>query len=93
MSIFAKAIIKVAERLEARGCLVTLRRTPAHKGVFEGNEVEDEYAKVVAENVGNATDRRHLRRASLAYMIRRTAEAGTQGTRDWIAGRVRSSRR
>lgn len=38
-------------RLEARGCSIALRWSPAHRGV-EGNEVADEYAKVAAECMG-----------------------------------------
>ena len=73
-----------------RSCSITLRWTPAHKGV-EGNKVAEEYAKVATESAWDATDRRYLREASLAHLTRRTTEARTQTTRDWIASHAKSS--
>ena len=46
---FARAIVEIAERLEARRCSVTLRWTPAHRGV-EGNEVAYDSARVASES-------------------------------------------
>lgn len=63
----------------------------APKGV-DGNEVADDYAKVAAESAWDATDRRCLREASLAHPTRKTTEARTQATREWIASH-KSSRR
>lgn len=54
---FARAIIEAAERLETRGCSITLRWAPAHRGA-EGHEVVDEYAKVAVESVWDMIDRR-----------------------------------
>ena len=67
---FARAIIEVAERLQTRGCAVTLRWTPAHKG-FEANEMADEYAEAAVESKCHVTDRRFLREANLAHLTRR----------------------
>ena len=38
---FSRATIKVAVRIAARGCRITLRWVPAHKGVG-GNEIADD---------------------------------------------------
>ena len=84
---FARSIIEIGERLAAHGCSVTLRWTPAHRGV-EGSEVADGYAKVAAENTGDATDRR----CQLAHLTRRTTETRTQAT-NWIASHAKSSSR
>ena len=47
---FARAIVEIAERLEARRCSVTLRWTPAHRGV-EGNVVANDCARVASKSV------------------------------------------
>ena len=49
-----------SQRMGERCCPVSLRWTPAHRGV-EGNEVADKYARAAAESTEDATDRRYLR--------------------------------
>lgn len=53
---FSRAIIEASERLKNRGCSVTLRWKPSHKGV-EGNEVADGCAKQAAESARDPVDR------------------------------------
>ena len=89
---FARAI-EVAERPTSRTRMqITPRRTPAHREV-EGNEVADDYAGEAAKSPRDAADRRYLWEASLVHLTRKTAEAKSQTTGEWIAGHVRSRRR
>ena len=78
---FVTATIEVAEGLVGKGCSITLRWTPAHKGV-EGNEVADSFAKEAARGACDSVGRRILRQASLSRLTRVTTEARAQGTRD-----------
>ena len=80
----ANAIIELEELLSRRGCSVTIRWTPAHKGV-EGNEVADSCAKWV--------DRAYVREASIAYLSCKTTGTRSQRTKEWIQIHVRGSRR
>ena len=52
----------------------------------------DDYARKATESLCDVTDRRYFRKASLAHLKRKTTEAGSQATRDWIAGHVKSNR-
>ena len=44
-----------------------------------------------AESTADATDRRHLREASLTHLTRATTEARTRRIRVWISGHVEST--
>ena len=59
-----------------RGCSITLRWVPAHKGV-EGNEVADDFAKTVA-GLCDSVDRKLLKQASLLHLTRAMSEARTR---------------
>ena len=72
--------------------MVTIRWTPAQRGI-ESNEVADQYAKWAAGSPHDRVDREYLRGASLAHLTRKTTEARTQRTREWIRNHVSGSRR
>ena len=69
--------IEIAERIVQSGCTVTVRWTPAHKGV-EGNERADQAAK---EAAGLPPLRETRGRFSLAYLGREVSE---RTTRRWM---------
>lgn len=79
----AKAIIELEGLLIERWCTVTIRWTSAPKAV-EGNEIVDSYAKWEAEGHTDPVAKEYVREASLAHLTRKTKQARTQITRDWI---------
>ena len=78
--------------MRERDCPLTIRCTPAYKGV-EGNEIADTYAKWAADGYSDAIDKKYLREASLAHLIRKVTEAKTRNTKDWIRRHVKAERR
>ena len=85
---FAKAVITLREWVIERGYSITMRWTPANKGV-EDNEVADEYAKAAAESACYSVDRQYLQEASLAHLTRETTEKRSRVTRNWISQHVK----
>ena len=71
----ARVIVKLGGLLIERGCSVTIRWTPAHKGVEE-NEAAGFYAKLAAETHYDLVGRAYLQEASLAHLARKTTESG-----------------
>ena len=67
--------------LSERACAVTIRWTPAYRGV-EGNEIADSCAKWAAEAYTNPVDKEYLKEASLPHLSRKTTEARSQSTRE-----------
>lgn len=65
--VLARAIVTKGKRLQERGCSLTIRWTPAHKGIVD-NEVADDFAKAVAESVVCAVDRQYLGKASFSHL-------------------------
>ena len=61
-----RVVIGLERLLIERGCTVTIRWTPAHRGV-EGNEIADSYTKLAAEGYTGPACREHLREESLAH--------------------------
>ena len=88
----AMGTISFAHQLRDRGCTLTIRWTPAHKGV-PGNEHADTLAKEAAENIRHAVDRRYLEEASLSHLTRKTTETRSRAVNDWIKDHIRAERR
>ena len=88
----AKAIIHFEQAMRERGCSLTIRWTPAHKGV-EGNGIADTYAARWAADGYTDRYKDYLREASLAHLSRKMTEARTQSTKDWIRRHVQAERR
>lgn len=79
----AKAMIHFEGVMRKRGCMVTIRRTPANKGV-ERNEIADTDSKWAAEGYTDPIGKDCLREASLAHLARKSTEARSKSTREWI---------
>ena len=77
----ARAIARFEEVMRERGCSLTIRWAPVHKGI-EGNEIADTYAKWAADGYTDPMDKAYLREASLVHLVRETTEAKTQSTKD-----------
>ena len=65
---------------------------PSHLGI-EGNEIADDWAKRVAEDLGDSVPRAYLRETSFAHMARRATEARSAGVIKWIVDHVNRRRR
>ena len=78
--------------LRQRGNSVTVRWAPAHAGV-EGNERTDALAKRAAEGEEDRAILDYLREASLSHLTRKTTEARSRTTAEWIRGHIRKERR
>ena len=83
----ATRAIEIAERVVGQGNSITIRWTPAHRGV-EGNERADQAAKEVAELPPLRTTRD---RFSLAYLGRRATERATRRWREDTRTRIRQA--
>ena len=70
----AIAVIDSAQELRQRGNSVTVRWTPAHRGV-EGNEHADTVVKRAAEGRDGRAEPGYLGEASLSHLTRKTTEA------------------
>ena len=79
----AKRTIELVKNMVDRGNSVTLRWTPAHAGV-EGNEQADGMAKRAAEGKEERVAPQYLMEASLAHLTRKTTEARSAATAEWI---------
>ena len=66
----AREAIEASQELRSRGCDITIRWTPSHRGVT-GNERADALAKQVAAGELAQADPAYLREASLAHLTRR----------------------
>ena len=88
----ARTVIQLERIFIERGCAVTIRWTPAHKGV-EGNKITDTYTKWAADRCTDSVDRDYLREAILAQLTRKTTEAKASSTTDWIRRHVKAERR
>ena len=82
-----KAVIARVNDQYVRGNTLTIRWTPSHEGV-EGNEQDDEAARLAAEGGGDRAGPERLREASLSHLMRKITEARTEATSEWIRGRV-----
>ena len=69
-----------------------VRWAPAHLGV-EGNERADALAKGAAEGEEGRAEPGYLGEASLLHLTRKTTEARSSATREWIRGHVKRERR
>ena len=87
-----KAVMAAVSDLSERGNRVTVRWTPAHKGV-ERNEQADAAGKPAAGGRGDRADPDFLREASLYHLMRETAEARSQATGVWIRNHVKRRHR
>ena len=65
---------------------------PSHSGI-EGNEVADDWAKMVAESLPDAVPRDYLRETSFVHMTRRATEARPAGAAKWIGDHVKNKHR
>ena len=83
----ARAVIELERLLVERECTIATRWAPAYRGI-EGNEVADAYTKWAAESPFNPVDRKCLQEASLAHLARKTTEARSQSTKEWIRDHV-----
>ena len=79
----AKAITHFEEAIRERGCSLTIRWTPAHRGA-EGNEIADTYARWVADGYSDAMDKSYLLVTSLAHLTRKAIKAKTRASKDWV---------
>ena len=84
----ARTVIDMTYELRQRGTNVTVRWTPAHRGV-EGNEHADMLAKRAAEGKENRAEPGCQGEASLSHLSRKTTEVRSEATRDWIRNHVR----
>lgn len=82
----------MVQELHQRGNRVTVRWTPAHVGI-EGNEQADATAKKAAEGKEGWAEPDYLQEASLSHLTRKTSEARSKTTQDWIRDHVRGERR
>ena len=83
----ARAAIAMVDSLTMRSNALDIQWTPAHEGV-EGNEQADVTAKAAAEGEEGRTEPAYLRKASLSYLTRKTAEARPEATSEWMRTRV-----
>ena len=88
----AKAVITIVDSLTSRNNTLTVRWTSAHRRV-EGNEQADAAAKSAAEGEGERAASAYLREASLSHLTRKTTEARSDATNEWIRGHVGRRRR
>ena len=80
----AKAVIATVDGLVDRGNTLTIRWTPAHKGV-EGNEQADEAAKAAAEGRRERAEPAYLLEASLSHSPGRLQRQGRRPPRSGYA--------
>ena len=76
----AVRVIELAKRIANQGNIITIRRTPAHRGV-EGNEKADQRAKEMESLPSLPATSRHF---SLAFLRRRATERATRSWREDI---------
>ena len=88
----AKAVIARTDELAEWGNTLTFRWTPSHEGVA-GNEQADEAARLAAEGEGDRAVPEYIREASLSHLKRKTTEARSQATAQWIREQVGRRRR
>ena len=88
----AKAAIELVSSLTNRDNTVTLRWTPAHRGI-EGNEQVDEMAKRATEGREGTAEPPYLMEASLAHLTRKATEARSSATAEWIRSHTGRRRR
>ena len=88
----ARAAIETVSSLTDRDSTITLRWTPAHRGV-EGNEQADETARRAAEGNEGRAEPSYLLEASLAHLSRKTTETRANATEEWIRGNSGRKRR
>ena len=90
----AKAITELGELLtrRSRGCSITIRWISTHSRM-EGNEVADSCAKWAAEAPHDTVDREYVRKANFAPLPRKTTDARSQCTREWIRDHAKGRRR
>ena len=82
----------IADNLADRDNTLTIRWTPAHKGA-EGGGQADAAAKAAAEEEGERAELSYLREASLSHLTRKTTEARSETTSEWVRSHVRRRRR
>ena len=74
-----------------RGNTLTIRWTPAHKRV-EGNEQAVEAAKAAAEGRRERAEPAYLLEVSLSHLTRKTTEARSKATAEWIRSHISKRR-
>ena len=77
----------MTDSLYSRGSTLSVRWMSSHVGV-EGNEQADRAAKRAAEGEGERAEPEYLREASLAHLMRKTAEERAEATREWVRSHV-----
>ena len=88
----ARAAIDASRELRSRGSDITIRWTPSHRGVA-GNERADALARQAAAGELTQADPAYLREASLAHLTRKTTEARSLETSNWIRTHVKRKHR
>ena len=78
--------------LRRRGSSITVQWTPAHLG-GRGGEHADAVVKRAAGGEEDRVDPECLGEASLSHLTRKTAEARSKTTREWVRDDVRKERR
>ena len=88
----ARAVVDMAYELRQRGNSITVRRDPAHLSE-ESNKHADATAKRAAGGEEDRASPEYLGEASLSHLTRKTTEARSRATREWIRDHVRRERR
>ena len=88
----ARAVIATGDNLASQDSTLAIRWTPAHEGV-EGNEQADRTTKTAVEGNGERTEPVYLREASLFHLTRKSTEARSEATSEWIRNHVGRRRR
>ena len=88
----ASAVVDFSYEIRGRGNDITVRWTPAHRGVDE-NKQADARARRAAEKRKGQADPAYLREASLAYITRVSTERRSISTGQWIRDHVKRRHR
>ena len=88
----ARAVVDITSELRQRGNSIAVRWTPAYLGV-KGNEHADATTKRAAGGEEDRANTEYLGEASLAHLTRKTTEARSRATREWIRDHACRERR